>query len=114
MEENKSDNIPMQEFQKIDLRDGSGYKTLLPRKYLLRKNWKKSDPSKVISFIPGTIRNIYVQPGQTVAKGDRLCSLEAMKMCNNIYAPVESVVKTIHVKTGENVANKQLLIELET
>ncbi|HZW40092.1 MAG TPA: biotin/lipoyl-containing protein [Ignavibacteriaceae bacterium] len=93
--------------------DDTVYETNYSEKYLKRKPYKKDDPRKVIAFIPGQIKMLYVKKGDKVKTGDRLLILEAMKMENNLVAPVNGTVKHLHVKTGEKVANKQLLIELE-
>jgi biotin carboxyl carrier protein len=36
-----------------------------------------------------------------------------MKMNNELHAPFDAKVKSIHVKTGENVVKDAVLIELE-
>ena len=61
----------------------------------------------------GKLERLLVAPGQVVAKGDVLFILEAMKMQNEIPSPAAGVVKKIHVKPGQNVEGKDLLIELE-
>ena len=61
--------------------------------------------------MPGTIVTVSVQVGQRVEKGDALVSLEAMKMETVLRADREAVVKSVHVKPGDRVASKDLLIE---
>ena len=48
-----------------------------------------------------------VEPGQTVAV------LEAMKMEFQLQTPVGGTVKAVHADAGAQVANRQLLVELE-
>jgi oxaloacetate decarboxylase (Na+ extruding) subunit alpha len=55
----------------------------------------------------------YVQEGDTVAPGQTLCILEAMKLMNEIKADTAGVVRTIHVGNAEPVEFGQLLFELE-
>lgn len=43
----------------------------------------------------------FVQVGQTVKKGDTLCLIEAMKMMNEIPAPVDGVVDAVLAENGE-------------
>lgn len=43
----------------------------------------------------------FVQVGQTVKKGDTLCLIEAMKMMNEIPAPVDGVVQAVLAENGE-------------
>jgi pyruvate carboxylase len=62
--------------------------------------------------MPGMIVTLAVKPGQKVAKGDPLVSIEAMKMETMIRAERDAVVKQTHVKPGTVVAAKDLLVEL--
>lgn len=93
--------------------DNVKYKTRLTKKYLARKTYATNDPGKIYSFIPGTILNITAKEGDKVKKGTHLLELEAMKMANNITAPVDGTIKKIYVKTGDLVPKNCLLIELE-
>lgn len=69
--------------------------------------------SSIQSPMPGLILEILVAPGDTVAKGDQLVILEAMKMENILKADGEGVVKSIEVKQGEAVEKGHVLIEME-
>jgi pyruvate carboxylase len=64
--------------------------------------------------IPGAITTIMVETGETVAKGDRLLVIEAMKMQTTIYSPVSGKVMERRVKVGETVDAKDLLMVLST
>jgi oxaloacetate decarboxylase alpha subunit len=55
----------------------------------------------------------FVEEGDTVAPGQTLCILEAMKLMNEIKADVAGVVRHIHVGNAEPVEFGQLLFELE-
>jgi acetyl-CoA carboxylase biotin carboxyl carrier protein len=55
----------------------------------------------------------FVQEGDTVAQGQTLCILEAMKLMNEIKADAAGIVRTIHVGNAEPVEFGQLLFELE-
>jgi biotin carboxyl carrier protein len=62
--------------------------------------------------MPGTILDIKVSSGQTVKSGDILFILEAMKMENEIMAPVDGVVQVVAAKgatvnTGDVLASIQ-------
>lgn len=63
--------------------------------------------------MPGTILSVDVKVGDEVKAGTTLCILEAMKMENEIVAPVDCKVKEINVSKGDTVANGDLLITLE-
>jgi len=93
--------------------DNIKYKTTLTKKFMARKMYEPVDYNKVYSFIPGTIRKVFVKEGDRVKQGTNLLELEAMKMVNNIAAPVDGVVARINVKTGDLVAKNFLLIELK-
>ena len=53
--------------------------------------------------MPGKVVKVNVTAGSTVKKGDILLVVEAMKMENNITAPKEGLIESIHVKQGEMV-----------
>jgi pyruvate carboxylase len=77
---------------------------------------EKADPANaghVAAPIPGAVTTIYVELNQTVAKGERLLVLEAMKMQTTVYAPVAGRVAKKTVQTGESVEPKDLLLVIE-
>jgi oxaloacetate decarboxylase alpha subunit len=55
----------------------------------------------------------FVQEGDTVAPGQTLCILEAMKLMNEVKADLEATVRSINVENGDPVEFGQLLFELE-
>lgn len=71
-----------------------------------------SNPGHVGAPIPGMVVQVAVQEGQHVDKNEVLLSLEAMKMETGVAAPRSGTVTRIHVKAGETVAARDLLIEL--
>ncbi len=64
---------------------------------------------KVAAPMPGTILNVNVTVGQAVKKGDIMFILEAMKMENEIVAPVDGVVKQIVAQKGASVDTDEVL-----
>jgi pyruvate carboxylase len=50
--------------------------------------------------------------GKKVARGEKLLTLEAMKMQTTVYAPVDGVVEEILVLIGDSVESKDLLVRL--
>ncbi len=72
---------------------------------------EEGNPKHVGAPMPGTVVTVAVQPGQKVAKGDPLVSIEAMKMESMLAAERDGVVAAIHVKPGEVVNAKDLLLE---
>lgn len=73
---------------------------------------EEGNPAHVPSPMPGTVTRLAVKEGQRVLKGDVLASVEAMKMESLVCAERDSVVKTIHVRLGDIVPAKALLMEL--
>jgi pyruvate carboxylase subunit B len=67
----------------------------------------------VLAIMPGKIVRVLVEPGQQVEEGDPVCVLEAMKMENELHARQGGIVRTVHVKPGDDVEKDQVLIEIE-
>ena len=55
----------------------------------------------------------YVTIGQRVKKGEVVCLIEAMKMINEVTAPVNGVVKSILVENETLVSFDEMLMEIE-
>jgi biotin carboxyl carrier protein len=89
------------------------YKTLYTKKFANRKKYEANDPKKVLSFIPGTIQDIFVKQGQKVKKGEPMLILESMKMMNKVLVPIDGTVKHINVTKGEKIPKEHLMIEFE-
>ncbi|HSG23667.1 MAG TPA: biotin/lipoyl-containing protein, partial [Azonexus sp.] len=62
--------------------------------------------------MPGMVVTVAVKIGQKVKKGDPLLSIEAMKMETMLTAEREATVHAIHVRSGETINAKDLLLEL--
>jgi pyruvate carboxylase len=62
--------------------------------------------------MPGAISTVSVTPGQSVKKGDPLVSIEAMKMETMLRAERDLTVSAVHVKSGDAVAAKDLMLEV--
>lgn len=63
--------------------------------------------------LPGVIIDVKVNVGDTVAKGQTVVVLEAMKMENNINADRDGKVVAIQVAKGDTVADGAVLVVLE-
>ena len=70
------------------------------------------DPLQVPAPIPGLITSLAVSVGSKVRKGDKLLTLEAMKMQSTLYASGEGTVDAIYAQVGETVESKDLLVKL--
>jgi len=90
--------------------DDARYLTLLTKKFENRKRWQPLDPNEIRSFIPGTILEVNVEPGQSVKEGQTLLILDAMKMQTKIEMPVDGVIKEVNVKIGDRVPKNMVLL----
>ena len=92
---------------------GAIYKTTYTRKFEERIKWEAPNKNLIYSFIPGTIIDIYIKPGDKLKEGETLLLLEAMKMQNQVRMPFDGVIKKIHIKKDEVIPNRYLMLEIE-
>jgi pyruvate carboxylase len=81
------------------------------------KRHPKADPENaahIAAPMPGKVSAVAVRRGQSVKAGERLVSIEAMKMETAIYSPGDAVVGEIFVEPGTVVESRDLLLKLET
>jgi pyruvate carboxylase len=71
------------------------------------------NPNHVAAPMPGKISTVTVTKGQLVKAGDRLLSIEAMKMETAVYSPRDAKVVDVLVAPNAIVAAKDLLVVLE-
>jgi len=71
-----------------------------------------ANPCHVGANMPGMVVTVAVQPGDRVAKGQKLLTLEAMKMQTNISADRNAKVDQLLVKPGTQVETGDLLMTL--
>lgn len=93
--------------------DSSLYKTRISTKFQNRVPYEPTDPKLILSFIPGTVRDIFITVGQQVKKGEVMMILDAMKMQNKLKCIMDGKVKSVNVNKGDKVSKGTLLIELE-
>ncbi len=74
---------------------------------------KASQPGDATTPMPGKVVKILVQENQPVEKGQTIAIVEAMKMENEIHAPIDGIVKKIFVKPGDQVNPDDALIRIE-
>ncbi|MCI5513440.1 MAG: biotin/lipoyl-binding protein [Clostridia bacterium] len=67
---------------------------------------------KVKSPMAGTILKVLVNPGDAVKRGQTMFILEALKMENNIPAPVDGVVSSVDTKQGAQVNTDEVVATL--
>tara|TARA_B100000965_G_scaffold50592_1_gene37360 strand:- start:1428 stop:1838 length:411 start_codon:yes stop_codon:yes gene_type:complete len=89
--------------------DGGKGDSLSPRK---KKGARKAKRSGVVSSsIPGKIISISVSQEEFVSEGDVIMILEAMKMQNEIQAPISGKITELNCEPGDSIeANSPLMV----
>jgi biotin carboxyl carrier protein len=77
------------------------------------KNVTKTTNVAIKAPLPGTIIQVFVKPGDKVAIGQKVLTMEAMKMENNVMSEKDGTVKTVNVKPGQTVMQNDILVEIE-
>ena len=72
----------------------------------------QSDPSQVGSPLPGLVVGVAISPGDAVRKGQKLLSIESMKMETTIYAERPGRVAEVLAIVGRQVKAGELLVKL--
>jgi pyruvate carboxylase subunit B len=91
---------------------GSGKKKAVVEKHESSRP-RPSHQGCVTTAMPGTIVDVKAKVGDAVEAGDGLLVIEAMKMENEIQAPVSGVVISVHVEKGDSVAPDETLVEIQ-
>ena len=79
-----------------------------------RSSGKKKKKSGTVSAnIPGKIVTIEVKEGQQVSEGQVVLILEAMKMQNEIQAPVNGTVVSVNCGEGDSIEANVPLVVIE-
>ena len=82
----------------------------------LLKRHPKGDPDNanhVVAPMPGKIAAVPIRAGQDVQEGERLLSIEAMKMETAVYSPRTGAVEQVLVTPGAVVEARDLLVVLK-
>ncbi len=77
------------------------------------KRPRPSRPGHVTTAMPGTIVDVLVERGKKVNAGDPVLVIEAMKMENEVQAPISGTVLAIYVAKGDSVTPDEALIEIQ-
>ena len=72
-----------------------------------------SGDGALLAPMPGKVTSVDVAAGDAVAKGQRLLTLEAMKMEHALIAPFDGVVAELTVAAGAQVPVEALLVRVE-
>ena len=82
----------------------------------IRTNGSAHGPASsgtILSPMPGRIIAVEVAQGQSVTKGQKLLTLEAMKMEHSLTAPFDGVVAELNAEIGAQVQVEALLVRVE-
>ena len=69
--------------------------------------------ARIVAPMPGKVVRVMVEAGATVAAGDGIIVVEAMKMQNEIKAPKAGTVTTLNIQTGATVNGGDVLAVIE-
>lgn len=76
-------------------------------------NKEVNSASQLLCPMPGLIVSVDVAKGDTVEIGQKLCTMEAMKMENVLKAEIKAVVKSVKVKPGDILGVDDIILEFE-
>jgi biotin carboxyl carrier protein len=63
--------------------------------------------------LPGLVRSVLVEPGESVSAGQPLLTLDAMKLENEIQSPVKGLVAEVRARAGAAVDRGEVLVVVE-
>ncbi len=75
-----------------------------------RRMADETDATHVAAPMPGLVVAVSARAGEAVTRGDRLLSIEAMKMETGVFAERDGVIAEVLVSAGTQVETKQLLM----
>ncbi len=93
--------------------DGCTYKLERPSRKSARGHGEAGGGASVRAPMPAQVRAVQAAEGDTVAKGDTLLLLEAMKMEIRVKAPSAGQVRRVLVQEGQAVEKEQILVEIQ-
>jgi len=86
------------------------YNPAVPK--LERKKTNRSGETIITAPLPGNVTEISVKVGDEVSAGQKVLTLEAMKMQNDIVSDEIGIVSNIYIKTGDLVRTDQKLMKI--
>ena len=110
-----SEEVLVEALNEIEISDtGAGAsRTSKPAAVSGNQKPRASHPGHVTAAMPGSIVDVLVQVGQTVKAGDGVLVIEAMKMENEVQAPIAGVVISIFTQKGDAVTPDMALVEIQ-
>lgn len=96
--------------------DGIVYKTYVRDNVeiapLRASSYNCSHATEVFPPIAGKVIDI-IPVGTKIKKGDVVATIEAMKMYNRIFSPVDGIVKEVNYSVGDNAVRSKALVVIE-
>ncbi|QPQ56005.1 ATP-grasp domain-containing protein [Allosphingosinicella flava] len=90
-----------------------GQTYLLQTRYPQSADAREAGDGAMISPMPGRIIAVDARQGDRVAKGQKLVTLEAMKMEHSLAAPFDGIVTELNASEGAQVVEGTLLVKIE-
>jgi 3-methylcrotonyl-CoA carboxylase alpha subunit/acetyl-CoA/propionyl-CoA carboxylase biotin carboxyl carrier protein len=90
-----------------------GQRHLLRRPVAVGQGQTATSDGTLLAPMPGTVLQVRCQEGETVAEGQVLAVLEAMKMEMSIRAPFDGVVTRVATTAGAQVQLGALLLQVD-
>jgi 3-methylcrotonyl-CoA carboxylase alpha subunit len=103
------DGEPQEEVVSFFLGEGRSYRPYRPRG---SGGAGTAGDGAILAPMPGRITAVEVAAGSSVSKGDRLVTLEAMKMEHSLTAPFDGIVAELNAETGGQVSEGTLLVQV--
>lgn len=95
--------------------DGIKYKTFVREDGFRASSYNSTHETHATEVFPpiaGKVIDI-IPVGTKVKKGDVVARIEAMKMYNRIFSPVDGIVKEVNYSVGDNAVRSKALVVIE-
>ncbi|MBB5709511.1 acetyl/propionyl/methylcrotonyl-CoA carboxylase subunit alpha [Sphingomonas xinjiangensis] len=104
-----NDGEPQEEVVSFFLGDGRGFRLHQPR----GSGAGTASDGALLAPMPGRITAVEAELGASVTKGQRLITLEAMKMEHSLVAPFDGTIAELNAEAGGQVSEGTLLVKVE-
>lgn len=104
------DNLATNQIKKDDIKNDDSNKEVLDNKKI-SSDKADTEGEDIVAPLPGVI-SVKANKGENVSKSDILLILEAMKMENEITAPIDGTIQELYVSTGDTVETGELLARI--
>jgi pyruvate carboxylase subunit B len=111
-----SEEVLLEALSEVEVQPANGAAARKPqasKKPVAGQKPKASRAGHVTAAMPGSIVEVLVKTGQKVQAGDPVLVIEAMKMENEVQAPISGIVINIFAAKGEAVTPDMALIEIQ-